>query len=429
MRQEWKKRHEASEPEAPEERERVLTRGKVGMVLFLASDAMSFIGFLSAYLVLRFGAIQPKMPGEVAWFPDWAPPLPTVLPLVATLSLLVSALCMRLAARAARAGAASRMRGWMGAALAGSLFFLGAQGFEWNRHIERGLTIQGIVVPELDTALERAAERGLNVPKLTMAEQLFGGRHLDAAPPQEEARDREALAAAWPRTTLIAALEPDEKTLVVADGSGLPARGRLLVGEETVTYERTDVQALTALNLQEQRERLARLTLTERGAPSTSHPVGTVVTSQTWPTVSDFRNGYFSQELFELLGKRYVDDEGTRQLSLPGAIHANGYGVSRAEAGLYEARGEEPQALLEMPHRERVALGARVPSPFASSFYILTAFHGFQLSIATLVLIVVLIRSFAQGTKMQRTIRVGAFFWHFLCLIWLVLYAMLYITG
>ncbi len=105
---------------------------RLGMLIFLGAETMLFAGFVAAYMVFRLGA------------PVWPPPLQPRLPVgatgVNTGVLLLSGYTMWRALAAARAARrADLLRRLAQTALLG-IAFLSAQGYEWWRLLEFGLT-------------------------------------------------------------------------------------------------------------------------------------------------------------------------------------------------------------------------------------------------------------------------------------------------
>lgn len=108
----------------------LVPNGMLGLVLFLATEAMLFAGLISAYLVLRAGAVD--------WPPYGQPRLPVGVTAVNTAILLASGWTMHRSVRALRRGRASSR--WLAlTAVLGSLF-LCIQGAEWIRLVGFGLT-------------------------------------------------------------------------------------------------------------------------------------------------------------------------------------------------------------------------------------------------------------------------------------------------
>jgi cytochrome c oxidase subunit 3 len=96
---------------------------RVGMWIFLATDAMGFGGMLVAYGVLR---------ARASTWPDSMQRLSIPLAAGMTLALLTSSLTALMALAAARAGRARVARGWLAASVAGGLVFLAGQAAEYR---------------------------------------------------------------------------------------------------------------------------------------------------------------------------------------------------------------------------------------------------------------------------------------------------------
>ena len=109
----------------------VVPSGILGMALFIATEAMFFVGLISAFLVLRAGALE--------WPPFDQPRLPVGVTGVNTAILLASGWTMHRAVTALRRGEAGLAR-WMGVTAILGVVFLSIQGFEWIRLVSFGLT-------------------------------------------------------------------------------------------------------------------------------------------------------------------------------------------------------------------------------------------------------------------------------------------------
>ena len=111
------------------------SQGKLGMWLFLISDAMSFGALLAAYGAIRAGAAQ------------WAPPSEVLginLTAFMTFLLICSSVTMVKALEAIQKGNQSRMCAFLGLTILGGLIFLGLQAYEWTHLIKHGLTLTTI---------------------------------------------------------------------------------------------------------------------------------------------------------------------------------------------------------------------------------------------------------------------------------------------
>ena len=104
-----------------------LHNARLGMWLFLASEAMLFGGLFSAYALLRAGA------------PEWPHgQLGVPLGLFNTAVLLVSSFSMKRACAAARSQDRGGHRMWLGITLALAIVFLAVKGVEYREHIAAG---------------------------------------------------------------------------------------------------------------------------------------------------------------------------------------------------------------------------------------------------------------------------------------------------
>jgi len=105
--------------------------GKIGMWVFLVTDAMSFSGFLIAYGILRATLPWP-VPSEH---------LGINLSGFATFILICSSVSMVLSIDACKHRNRQAMLGWLGATIAGGASFLCIQAYEYTHLIHEGMTI------------------------------------------------------------------------------------------------------------------------------------------------------------------------------------------------------------------------------------------------------------------------------------------------
>jgi cytochrome c oxidase subunit III len=111
------------------------TPGKIGMWLFLITDAMSFSGFLIAYAVLRSTK-------------DWPHPadyLGISLSAAATFILICSSVSMVLSIDACKQKDRQSMLRWLGVTIAGGSIFLGIQVYEYTHLVHTGLTLSNFL--------------------------------------------------------------------------------------------------------------------------------------------------------------------------------------------------------------------------------------------------------------------------------------------
>ncbi len=118
------------------------TPGKFGMWLFLASDAMGFVGLIGAYIILRA-----SLPGD-AWVPttgygaggaEGLPQLAPVLTGINTFILICSSFTMVRALHAIQRGNQSGLKLWLGITILCGATFLGIQVYEYGKLMSEGL--------------------------------------------------------------------------------------------------------------------------------------------------------------------------------------------------------------------------------------------------------------------------------------------------
>ncbi|MBI4490614.1 MAG: heme-copper oxidase subunit III [Deltaproteobacteria bacterium] len=113
--------------------EPIVSNARLGLLMFLAAEAMFFAGLIGSFLVFRLSS--------AAWPPPFQPRLPVVVTGINTVILLLSGITMHLALRAVRRGNLSGlMRYLLTTAVLGALF-LSIQGYEWVRLVQFGLMI------------------------------------------------------------------------------------------------------------------------------------------------------------------------------------------------------------------------------------------------------------------------------------------------
>ncbi|HEY7676743.1 MAG TPA: heme-copper oxidase subunit III [Candidatus Methylomirabilis sp.] len=108
---------------------------RLGMLVFLAFEAMFFAGLLGAYLVFRLGA--------TAWPPPGEPYLPIGVTWVNTGILLFSSYTVRRAGRAIRQDDRQAFARWLLLTALYGVTFLAVQGYEWVRLVRFGLSVSG----------------------------------------------------------------------------------------------------------------------------------------------------------------------------------------------------------------------------------------------------------------------------------------------
>ena len=107
------------------------TSGKVGMWIYLITDAMTFGGLLIGYAYLRAQAMG-------TW-PDPAEHLGIGLSSIATFILICSSVSMVLAIRGSSMANRQQLIGWLAVTIAGGAVFLGIQVYEYKHLLHEGI--------------------------------------------------------------------------------------------------------------------------------------------------------------------------------------------------------------------------------------------------------------------------------------------------
>ena len=116
-------------------REPAVSNARLGMLVFLAFEAMFFAGLLGAFLVLRLGS--------TVWPPPGEPYLPIGVTWVNTGILLLSSDALRRARRAIRGDDRQAFARWLLLTASYGATFLAVQGYEWVRLVHFGLSVSG----------------------------------------------------------------------------------------------------------------------------------------------------------------------------------------------------------------------------------------------------------------------------------------------
>lgn len=145
--------------------------GKLMMWIFLASDSLTFTGFLAAYGMQRFKfldiwPIADEVFNEVPFFPGVD--LPMIFPAFMTFLLIFSSVTMVLSVNAGKYMDKKKVTFYLALTLLGGFIFVGSQAFEWNGFINghHGSVEShgGKIVQVFNTDGERQTLREIAIP-------------------------------------------------------------------------------------------------------------------------------------------------------------------------------------------------------------------------------------------------------------------------
>ena len=118
----------------PQRREKLVSNGVAGMLLFIFTEVMLFAGFISAFVIVKARAV-----GAV-WPPPGQPRLPVESTAFNTAALLISGVVLVVAHRAFLRGDRA-IDGRLGIATLLGALFVALQGREWVALLGEGLTL------------------------------------------------------------------------------------------------------------------------------------------------------------------------------------------------------------------------------------------------------------------------------------------------
>jgi cytochrome c oxidase subunit III len=110
---------------APARRAREEISGPVmGMILFVASEAMFFAAFFGGYFTIKANA--------PAWPPPGVPHLKIEIAAILTVTLIASSVTVQMALRSTRGGSSRRATIWLGTTIVLGICFLGLQLYDYS---------------------------------------------------------------------------------------------------------------------------------------------------------------------------------------------------------------------------------------------------------------------------------------------------------
>jgi cytochrome c oxidase subunit III len=143
--------HHAPHPAVTDEHFGEASDGKVGMWIFLLTDAFSFSGLLLTYGILRAGSqtwplyLDEACNAAIDTAKDLShchPRLGIPFTAVMTFVLICSSVTMVLGLAAAQNRDKKGLLTWLGATILGGTFFLGGQAYEYTNLVHEGLVLQ-----------------------------------------------------------------------------------------------------------------------------------------------------------------------------------------------------------------------------------------------------------------------------------------------
>jgi cytochrome c oxidase subunit 3 len=382
-----------------------LRNGKLFMWLFLSTEIMFFSALFGTYIVLRFGAPAWPAPHEVH--------LVEPIGALNTFVLICSSVTVVLALESARRDNASTAKGWMLLTFVLGALFLGIKGFEYKAKFEHGIYPRATnhqIYERADLNYAAAVRARLNHLSTTMqeadAEQLAmeaDQKDIPADFKDLDEDDKELLAE---KKELEAQLKDeklpaDEKSDIKADlrdiAKDLKENAKERVEKKARLVEiKAKLPALQA----HARRRAERLKIVEQIKNERVLPVEERVATGSNPLAA-------RRSLVGLTSAIYP-------------IHAPAHGPDSAAAEHVEGLNDK-YPWLDLPF---VVPGGNM---WASTYFLLTGFHALHVIVGLIAFLVLLMPWVRLGANNAGTVENLGLYWHFVDLVWIFLFPLLYL--
>lgn len=358
-----------------------IPNGKLCLWLFLSTEIMFFAGLIGAYIVLRFGA--------PAWPSTHDVHLAEYLGAINTAVLIGSSITIVLALEAAKRNNAGTAKGWMLLTLTLGTVFLGIKGFEYNAKFSHGI-YPGLPHSQI---YEKADVRYAAAVRLRLAD-LKLQLQTTKAEVQEQITEAESEDAA---AVLQAQVDEIDAKLAVHDEIA-PRLDEI----EKMFRNNPDPDSTGAIE--------ARIALTK-------------LADDIYPRASLRAHG------------ETAEGDGRLHEASPAAAAANGrpqITLVAAEEG--DGDFEDPHDQLEAPHLEGyndryrwLELPIMIPGGnlWASTYFLVTGFHAIHVIVGLIAFLFLMTKTL--GAQMAGVIENVGLYWHFVDLVWIFLFPLLYL--
>ncbi|MCH2117947.1 MAG: cytochrome c oxidase subunit 3 [Pirellulales bacterium] len=380
--------------------------GKTFVWLFLSTEIMFFAGLIGTYIVLRFGSIAWPSPHDVHLAEHWGA--------INTAVLIASSLTVVLSLEAAKRNRTAEAKGWMLITFICGCVFMGVKGYEYSAKFEHGLYPQyphGRIYEKADLLYSAAVRKRLNKLKVDLGKSLASHSEtqeeinkskegsekktdLTKKQQQQLAKLKVAIGEDESRLAVVDEIQKkylDPAELMVRDHPGDP-QGRILLTQLAhAIYPPADLHAQP--RMPEAQEQLEKDPAYEPG------PLPGNV--QVVPQKSPFR--LVSHD--DAAG----DDH-----------HASVHEGSEAAAHAGHAHGlndEHPWLKLPM-----VIPGGNM---WASTYFLLTGFHAIHVIVGLIAFFILML--YVLDKKRAGVIENVGLYWHFVDIVWIFLFPMLYL--
>ncbi len=377
-----------------------LTNGKLIVWLFLSTEIMFFAGLIGTYIVLRFGAPAWPAPHEVH--------LSEPIGAINTFVLICSSVTIVLGFEAAKKNKAGQAKGWVLATLILGSVFLGVKAYEYNAKFSHGIypwKPRSRIHERPDLYFAQAVRERLAEPEmLARTGVLFAQAartELGATPPTE--------------------VTAESAPLVQAIITWLPT------GTEGIELNDTQRQALTQL----------QGAMADKLTPEQSAAIAAL-----WPVAVSQLEPLSADELLAVGDLKFVNDtvnetqQNNANAQNPATLvavaqkimpSAAPHGSTSDDHGSAQgAAGEaHPHGLNDKFPWLRLPILIPGGNMWASTYFLLTGFHAIHVAVGLIVFIIMLF--LYLGRKRAGLIENAGLYWHFVDLVWIFLFPLLYL--
>ena len=361
-----------------------MSNGKTCMWLFLSTEIMFFAGLIGTYIVLRFGAPSWPLPHEVH--------LSEPIGAFNTFVLICSSVTVVLALEAARVNRVGQAKGWIAATLLLGCVFLGVKAYEYQAKFSHGIYPQkphSLIYEKPDLAYASMVRQSLEAHQVRLAY---------AENPSTDEQDQLAVTGTLLRhfarpAELTAAQLGNQQGQVVLNrlaaaimphGDQMPVQRKLLEQEKQELEKRRD-----GLDVKLSPLRMQQKELKSRGQ----------------------ENAATEEQLSELNKK--IATLGGEAIEVEGRLNAITI-LAGADHGLNEK--------YHWLHLPMVIPGGNM---WASTYFLLTGFHALHVLVGLIVFALYLF--IRLDRERAPHIEYIGLYWHFVDLVWIFLFPLLYL--
>ena len=342
-----------------------LNNGKLFMWLFLSTEIMFFAGLIGTYIVLRFGSVRWPAPHDV----HLVEPIGAFNTFVLILSSVTIVLCLE----AARVNKAAAAKGWMLVTLLLGSLFLGVKAYEYNSKFSHGI----YPAQPRSRIYEKAGLRYVSAVRLRL-DQITNELTAADAAKTEVLAEQQKLAAE--KEKLLARVEELKK----GEGKDTAAEVARLEAEIKVKEGQMPLNIVTALKAEVRKAELL----------AAQHPRDTE-------------------------GAQAALDHLARQIMPPHHSPTDPVGDPQADAKNPPPGWNDQHHWLKLP---MVIPGGNM---WASTYFLLTGFHAVHVAVGLIVFALLLL--VPLGASKAGAIENIGLYWHFVDLVWIFLFPLLYL--